>query len=450
MIKYSLQNECLENIEAFSDEQMSSDMAVIESVLDIFDKTILMMELSNEPVDIPDVSMFMESAFFQEEGDPPPADDGNTGDGEKSNPATASDQPSSNNTSSDNNTQNNTMSEADRKAYNKEHWVRMKNKKGKVENIFISIIAFIPRLLGFLIQCIVKLFKKIFNKDTQAKAEEIDKTPDNVVAEAAQKVDAQLNANDDKTSETNDGAENSSNPTPSQDKSQQAETPPQQNASGDTAPKDKPGDINKKSPKETLFYDVNTLIRAIDGVKAVIEKLSFDGYIPIFNGSEAAKAQNAINTKCAEFANNYPPAETALKSAIQRTVSIPSKDVYSQTTPIREAFNRLETVTKNVQSEYSDIGNRIAHGITADKDMSSDDKSSAKQTNLNALLPIKKLCQQLKEFVKSAANDINSLDKAYMNYSKNINILLNAIRNTGAGNANANSNSINQVPDTGR
>lgn len=450
MIKYSLQNECLENIEAFSDEQMSSDMAVIESVLDIFDKTILMMELSNEPVDIPDVSMFMESAFFQEEGDPPPAADGNTGDDEKSNTATASDQPSSNNTSSDNNTQNNTMSEADRKAYNKEHWVRMKNKKGKVENIFISIIAFIPRLLGFLIQCIVKLFKKIFNKDTQAKAEEIDKTPDNVVAEAAQKVDAQLNADDDKTPETNDGAENSSNPTPSQDKSQQAETPPQQNASGDTAPKDKPGDINKKSPKETLFYDVNTLIRAIDGVKAVIEKLSFDGYIPIFNGSEAAKAQNAINTKCAEFANNYPPAETALKSAIQRTVSIPSKDVYSQTTPIREAFNRLETVTKNVQSEYSDIGNRIAHGITDDKDMSSDDKSSAKQTNLNALLPIKKLCQQLKEFVKSAANDINSLDKAYMNYSKNINILLNAIRNTGAGNANANSNSINQVPDTGR
>ena len=89
MSKYSIQNECLEMIEAFSDEQMSSDMAVIESVLDIFDKTILMMELSNEPVDIPDVSMFMESAFFQEDGDQPPAADGNDGGGGESNPAPA-------------------------------------------------------------------------------------------------------------------------------------------------------------------------------------------------------------------------------------------------------------------------------------------------------------------------------------------------------------------------
>ena len=54
MIKYSLQNECLEMIEAFSDEQISREMAVIESVIDIFDKTILMMELSNNEVDVDD------------------------------------------------------------------------------------------------------------------------------------------------------------------------------------------------------------------------------------------------------------------------------------------------------------------------------------------------------------------------------------------------------------
>ena len=66
MIKYSLQNECLENIEAFTDEQMSREMAVIESVLEIYNKTILMMELSNSDVDLPDCSMFMESTFFQE------------------------------------------------------------------------------------------------------------------------------------------------------------------------------------------------------------------------------------------------------------------------------------------------------------------------------------------------------------------------------------------------
>ena len=45
MSKYSLQTECLENIEAFSDEHINREMAVIESVLEIFDKTILMMEL---------------------------------------------------------------------------------------------------------------------------------------------------------------------------------------------------------------------------------------------------------------------------------------------------------------------------------------------------------------------------------------------------------------------
>ena len=70
MIKYSLQNECLEMIEAFSDEQISREMAVIESVIDIFDKTILMMELSNNEVDVPDCSMFMESTFFQEDEKP--------------------------------------------------------------------------------------------------------------------------------------------------------------------------------------------------------------------------------------------------------------------------------------------------------------------------------------------------------------------------------------------
>ena len=456
MIKYSIQNECLEYIEAFTDEQMNREMAVIESVLDVFDKTILMMELSNSDVNIPDCSMFMESAFFQEDevntGGDAVVNNASGGGGEVSNTPTA-DQSSNNNTSSGDNNQNgdnkdtntkSTFTEKDQKAYNKEHWVRMKTKEGKLENIFISIIAFIPRLLGFLIQCIVKLFKKIFNKDTQAKAEEIDKTPDNVVAEAAQKVDSQLNADDGKTPEA-DAAKQAN----ADNVDNQAKVDAANGEKFEDTPKDKPGDINKNSPKETLFYDVNTLVRAIDGVKTVIEKLSFNGYIPIFNGSEAAKAQNAINTKCAEFANNYPPAETALKSAIQRTVSIPSKDVYNQTTPIREAFDRLKTVTDNIQSEYKDIGNRIANGITANKNMSSDDKSSTKQTNLNSLLPIKKLCQQLKAFVKLTAADINSLDKAYANYSNNINILVNAIRNTGAGNANANSDAINQVPDLG-
>jgi hypothetical protein len=184
MIKYSLQNECLENIEAFTDEQISREMAVIESVLEIYNKTILMMELSNSDVDLPDCSMFMESTFFQEsdegEGGASAADAPKEGEPAKQ-PAQGDGKDNSGETKKP-------MTEEERKAYNKEHWVRMKTKDGKTENIFISIIAFIPRLLGYLIQCVVKFFKKLFNKkadDTVKKgskaaqgqsSEELDKT----------------------------------------------------------------------------------------------------------------------------------------------------------------------------------------------------------------------------------------------------------------------------------
>ena len=165
MIKYSLQNECLENIEAFTDEQMSREMAVIESVLEIYNKTILMMELSNSDVDLPDCSMFMESTFFQEEETPPTEGNATTTtpkEGSSPAPATSAtggqpaQQPTQNNAQGDGKDKSGEtkkpMTEEERKAYNKEHWVRMKNKKGNLENIFISIIAFIPRLLGFINQ----------------------------------------------------------------------------------------------------------------------------------------------------------------------------------------------------------------------------------------------------------------------------------------------------------
>lgn len=178
MIKYSLQNECLENIEAFSDEQMNREMAVIESVLEIYDKTILMMELSNSDVDIPDCSMFMESTFFQELNETPTenAQSANGGEGgEVGQPAPAPQGDQQNNgqtgnvgqnANNNNNGQKTPPTDAERDKYNSEHQFRQMNKKGNTENMFISIIAFIPRLLGFIIQSIVKFFKKIFNKES--------------------------------------------------------------------------------------------------------------------------------------------------------------------------------------------------------------------------------------------------------------------------------------------
>lgn len=165
MSKYSIQNECLEMIEAFSDEQMTSEMSVIESVLDIFEKTVLMMELSNSDVDIPDCSMFMESTFFQEVDGEPAGGDANTA-------------PPTNNAEAAKPAENKVPTEEERKKYNSQNQFRQMNKKGKIENIFISIITFIPRFLGFLIQCLVKLVKKITNKDKTAAETVKNATPE--------------------------------------------------------------------------------------------------------------------------------------------------------------------------------------------------------------------------------------------------------------------------------
>lgn len=182
MSKYSIQNECLEMIEAFSDEQLNSEMTVIESVLDIFDKSILMMELTNADIDLPECPMFMESFLIQEVdaagGEQNQATENNTQDANASESTDNADAKKS----------TNTISEEERKKYNSEHQFRQKNKKGKVENWFFSIILFIPRFLGFLIQCVVKLFKKIFNKDADKKVKDASKKATNLTAEQKAKL----------------------------------------------------------------------------------------------------------------------------------------------------------------------------------------------------------------------------------------------------------------------
>lgn len=181
MSKYSLQMECLENIEAFSDEQMNREMAVIESVLEIYDKAILMMELSNKDIDIPDCSMFMESTFFQEMDDnDPSAKNGQTAeDGNSAPPAGNTGQNNTQNTTGDNsnNNQQNKSGKGEKvtdnpEEYNKKHHFRKATEEGKLENMFITIIAFIPRFLIFIGKCVVKFFKKILGKDTDEKIKE--------------------------------------------------------------------------------------------------------------------------------------------------------------------------------------------------------------------------------------------------------------------------------------
>ena len=191
MIKYSLQNECLENIEAFTDEQYRSEMAVIESVLDVFDKACLMMELSNSDVNIPDCSMFMESAFFQEvetnnggDGDPPT---GNNQAQTGGDPATPKENTDQNNTQAANNDSQNKSGNGEKvtnnpEEYNKEHHFRKANKKGNLENIFISILLFIPRLLALPIKLLINFIKK--KKDEKAVSTVKNATPEEKAAVA--------------------------------------------------------------------------------------------------------------------------------------------------------------------------------------------------------------------------------------------------------------------------
>lgn len=174
MSKYSLQTECLENIEAFSDEHINREMAVIESVLEIFDKTILMMELSNNDVDVPDCSMFMESTFFQEVETPATENVG-----QNNTQTTTGD--NNNNQKTNNNSQNNSGKGAkvtdDPKEYNKDHHFRKANKEGKLENVFISILLFIPRLLTLPFKLIVNAIKNHKSNGEAAKKAE-SATPD--------------------------------------------------------------------------------------------------------------------------------------------------------------------------------------------------------------------------------------------------------------------------------
>ena len=415
MIKYSLQNECLENIEAFSDEQMSSDMAVIESVLDIFDKTILMMELSNEPIDIPDVSMFMESAFYQEEGDPPPATDGNTGDGEKSNPAPAADQSSNNNnTSSDNNTQNNTMSEADRKAYNKEHWVRMKNKEGKLENIFISIIAFIPRLLGFIIQCIVRFFKKLFNKEAD---EEIKKSDSSVQTLSAEEITEAVSEADAEPAEDTGGADTSESKEPPAQSSAPATPTPTPAPANNNAQPPQPNATNEQKTAGTInpqtkmweWYDEQNIIKCIENCEKIIKLFTLDNYSNI--------------QKLKKF---MPDVTKQFDETMKARIEVQGNVLVNSKNNITNRFNAFE---KSIEGTKAELDKYIEdNNLIKTKLFDKDEVSSRGQV----VLDLKNSVGLLKNFSKSFSEGSTKIVNSYNTTARDARKINKAAANKGS------------------
>ena len=167
-------------------------MAVIDSVLDMFDKISCLMEYSNpDNISIPDCSMFMESTFFQE-ADPPSTGNGQPEGGNppvENNEQTQSEpqqqqQQNTQNQTSDNNNQTNTTT--NREQYNKDHPFRKMNKEGKIENIFISILKFIPRLIALPIRMLISYIKKKKNNNAS-------ETMKNMTDEQRQKIAEEIN-----------------------------------------------------------------------------------------------------------------------------------------------------------------------------------------------------------------------------------------------------------------
>lgn len=456
MIKYSLQNECLENIEAFSDEQMASEMAVIESTMEIFEKSILMMELAADSDIIPDCPIFMES-FIQEDGNvangEPSANDNQAPADNSNNQAPAA--TDNNNTSTNNNgdakaNENKPMTDAERKAYNKEHWVRMKTKKGKLENIFVSIIAFIPRLIGFLIQSIVRLFKKIGNKDTEKKAQDIANASPEAKKKVAEQVGETVDASAQGSAQADNNNNNAANNNPPQGGTAPANNNPQSNPQSNPQ---QPAQNEKRVAgavirmSTTTWYD-DSVITAIQGFAKIIKDLDIRA-----NGAEDPQNMEDLNAYVEMFNGvqeqlkaDLPPVRQALEEAFKKDwieVEIgPALD--DKKNRMTNAFREVKDAAanliggensknQNVHGVYSDIVNKLKAII--DKESKNTNAREAGNNKLNSTIqPLKDVVKAVKEMIASFSVRENNLAESYANYSKNIDTVWNALQGTGQQN----------------
>lgn len=382
MIKYSLQTECLENIEAFSDEHINREMAVIESVIDIFDKTVLMMELSNNDVDVPDCSMFMESAFFQEgDNDTPTGNDqiatgGEGGEvGQSASAAQTGQQQNDGQTG--NNTQKTPPTEAERKKYNSEHQFRQMNKKGKIENIFISIIAFIPRFFGFLIQCGVKFFKKLFNKNADESVEKADTSMQNLTKEEV------LNTIND---------------------ADQAK--PQKDNNNQTRADASPPNTNNIQPQQEQADNIGTLdINSLNwkwfntnNVVAGIRKCMMT-LTNILNNIDSMLTDNTTF----DLKKQIDDCQSIIKNSISSDSSImmSGKDVVKSKDMIKDQLNRFGKLCGDLKNAFES---------RKDKFLKIFEKNNDKNAKINEL---KQSCVALRNFSKTTSENLDKVCKSY-------------------------------------
>jgi hypothetical protein len=396
----------------------------------------------------------MES-FIQEEGnvangEPSANDNQAPADNGGNNQAPAAD---NNNTSTNNNgdakaNENKPMTDAERKAYNKEHWVRMKTKKGKLENIFVSIIAFIPRLLGFLIQSIVRLFKKIGNKDTEKKAQDIANASPEAKKKAAEQVGETVDAS--KQASASAPAADNNNSAPQNNQNPPTNSPANSNPSNPQQPTPNanpvPGAVNVQKATTTWYDD--SVITAIQGFSKIIKDLDIRA-----NGAEDPKNMEDLNTYVQMFNGvqeqlkaDLPPVRQALEEAFKKDwieVEIgPALD--DKKNRMTRAFGEVKDAAanliggenskhQNVQGVYSDIVNKLKAIIDKETE-NAHARESGNNKLLSTIQPLKDVIKAVKDMIATFNVRENNLAEAYANYSKNIDTVWNALQGTGQQN----------------
>lgn len=417
MSKYSLQTECLENIEAYSDEQFNAEMAVVESAMAIFDKAILMMELSNSDIDLPDCSLFMESTFFQEDETTTSQQDAV----ETPAPA-ATEAPAQQTTNDGNKTDANkpAPTDAERKKYNSEHQFRQMNKKGNIENMFISIIAFIPRLLGFLIQCVVKLFKKIFNKEAD---EAIKKSDASVQTLSAEEITEAVSEADAEPAEDTSGADTSGSKEPEAQAPAPANnnnTPPPQSQPPAPANNNTSQAINATNEQKTAgtinpqtkmweWYDEQAIIKCIEDCEKIIKLFTLDNYTNI------------------EKLKKFMPDITQRFDAVMKSrIEVQGNVLVNSKNNITERFNTFE---KSIEGTKAELDKYIKDNNLIKKKLFGKDEVSSRG---QVVLDLKNSVNLLKNFSKSFSNVSSDIVRSYNAAVRKARALNNAAANKGS------------------
>jgi hypothetical protein len=318
------------------------------------------------------------------------------------------------------------MSDADRNAYNKEHWVRMKNKKGKLENIFISIIAFIPRLLGFLIQSIVRLFKKIFDKDTNQKANECAKTTPEQRQEIVKKLgtDTVIADADAAPPEASNDASNSEEGAPTGNNNSNVDN---------SNNKKKAGSINVKDMTTESFYS-KSVQSALQEFLKILDKLDVSKTLmPVENiENPYAYYANAFIKLQSNIKNDLETAKQSLENSLKMDlVEIPIGDQYQNAfTNIRQTLSNIQQGADRVNKVYIDIVDKLKN---ANVPSVQGDAVNENMKNVNAAIaPLKDLLNQMKIMIKNFNVRTKNFAAEYAVYSKNVTTIWNVLNKNGS------------------